>query len=461
MIRRAIDSFIRDRRSPWAVFVVALVILIATANTRLRRPSNDTHFVAQAEAWLAGRLDIATWPPGADDPARVEEVELTDGRIVRGRFFHTRPLFRAFGGEQIPRAQVRRRIRTIAYNSFPPFPAVLMLPIVAIWGEHANDVWFTVILAAAVPALFFLLLLRLRRAGLIPASRPASDDAWLTLLLPFGTVFFFAAVQGRVWFTAHVVGVLMCILYVLFSIEARHAVLAGLALACAFLTRAPMLFMFPLFVLEAWRVHEKGDWKTLGKQAVLFAAPILVLGALAAWHNHARFGEWSEFGHSYLQVRQEAQIEQYGLFSPQYLVRNLRVAFTLLPRFGKHPPVSISGHGLALWLTTPAFLLLLLQLKKAWRPTWSRALWITTLCVALPAFFYQNSGWVQFGYRFSLDYTVFLVLLLAVGPRPLRWAGKTLIMLSIVVNLFGALTFNKYPNMYRTDAVTYGELESH
>ena len=37
----------------------------------------------------------------------------------------------------------------------------------------------------------------------------------------------------------------------------------------------------------------------------------------------------------------------------------------------------------------------------------------TILSTALPSLLYQNSGFHQFGYRFSLDYIVFFVMLLA------------------------------------------------
>jgi len=55
---------------------------------------------------------------------------------------------------------------------------------------------------------------------------------------------------------------------------------------------------------------------------------------------------------------------------------------------------------------------------------------------------------VQFGYRFSLDYTVFLVLLLAVGGRKLGWTARTLILVGIAINLFGAITFQRVPQCY-------------
>ena len=57
---------------------------------------------------------------------------------------------------------------------------------------------------------------------------------------------------------------------------------------------------------------------------------------------------------------------------------------------------------------------------------------------------YQNSGWLQFGYRFSNDYAVFLFAMLAIGGSrfgklfyALRAAGASR------VNTFGALTFDR------------------
>jgi len=168
---------------------------------------------------------------------------------------------------------------------------------------------------------------------------------------------------------------------------------------------------------------------------------VVVVAAAAAAYNLHRFGAPTEFGHRYLAVIQQNQIEQHGLFSYAYLTRNLAVAFTLLPELGGDPWVKINGHGLALWFTTPALVLLLWPRT---RPPIHRALWVTVAAVAIPALFYQNSGWVQFGYRFSLDYLAFLVLLLAVGGRPLGPVARGLIVFGIVVNLFGAVTFDRF-----------------
>ncbi|HKA87770.1 MAG TPA: hypothetical protein VKE22_08905 [Haliangiales bacterium] len=436
-------------RAPALLFLVALVAYGAVAGKRLLRGSADPHFVVQADAWLHGRADIEAWPAGADDPAKVEEVRVDDGTVVRGRRLKARPAFRIVGGREIPAARIAQSLRTLHYVSFPPFPSVLFLPQAAISGARANDVATTVVLAALVPAAFLLCLRRLRAGGL--TDRTPRDEVWLALLLGFGTVFFFSAVQGRVWFTAHVVGVLLSVLYVWASVEAERPLLAGACLGLATATRTPMLFLAPLFLYETWRVG--GTRRDFLRRLVLFAAPLAAIGALCAWYNYARFGELAEFGHSYLEVRQQAQIERFGLFSSAYLGRNLAVALTLLPQFSSTPPfVSISGHGLAMWVTTPILVYLLWPARKA---EWHRILWLCVAVVAGWSLFYQNSGWVQFGYRFSLDYITVLVVLLAVGGRRLGHWAKVLIVAGIAVNLFGAITFNRIGQVYRTDNAAY------
>src|SRR5690606_3458122 len=140
-----------------------------------------------------------------DDWAKVETVRLSDGRTVRGRRLQTRPVFVSTRGEEIAAAAIAARLAATHYVSFPPFPAVLMLPSALASGRAGNDVLPTVLVAARILPLAFGALRRLAETG--QSTRTVADDLWLTAALGFGTVLFFASVQGRVWFTAHVVGV--------------------------------------------------------------------------------------------------------------------------------------------------------------------------------------------------------------------------------------------------------------
>ncbi|HTE52723.1 MAG TPA: hypothetical protein VK698_17845 [Kofleriaceae bacterium] len=443
--------------TPLALYAFALAVLCAVAATRLSHQSTDPHFVFQADAWLNGRLAIDPPPEKGDDWAVVETVLLDDGTEVRGRRLTSKKWkgqFRTTVGDDLPVSRIRRSLGTSYYVSFPPFPSVLMLPQAAVHGRRANDVAPTVLVAALVLPLAFFTLGRLRAAGL--SRRTPAEDLWLALCLAFGTVFFFSAVQGRVWFTAHVVGVALALGYALATVQARHPIAAGLCLGLAAMTRTPMAFLFPLFLFEAWRVAGP-DRRRFALLCARFAAPVVVIAIAGVAFNLARFDQPTEFGHSYLAVRQQAQMEQSGLFSLDYLARNLAVGFALLPRFSAHwPYVVIGGHGLALWFTTPILFFLLWPRERG---PWHRPLWISVALVAIPSLLYQNSGWLQFGYRFALDYMVLLILLVAVGGRALGRTGKVLIAVGIAINLFGAITFARYPQFYRSD--DYGVVLRH
>ena len=447
------------------LFAIGLAVYGALAWDRIARPSAAPHFVIQADAWLHGEAAIAA-PLTGDDWAKVETVVLDDGSQTRGRRLITRPAFRTLDGRELPIAQVKQSAGKVAYMSFPPFPTVLMLPGALISGRAANDVIPTLLVAALILPLGLLVLRRLVAAGL--SRRSLREDLWLVATLAFGSVVMFSAVQGKVWYTAHVVGVVLALVYAWASIEASRPVAAGLALGAAALTRTAMAFMVVLFVCEAWRIHGGLDaWRTdrakllraLRRPLVRFALPIAACAVAGMAYNYVRFGSPTEFGHTYLDVRQQAQIEQFGLASYHYLARNLAVAFTLLPELSTRAPyVQISGHGLALWFTTPVLVLLPWPRE---RNALHRTLWLSVAAVAVPSLLYQNSGWVQFGYRFSLDYLVLLVMLLAIGGRPLTRFSKALIVAGIVINLFGALTFDRGWRYYRLGGNAYDVVVAH
>src|SRR5207249_4798242 len=126
--------------------------------------------------------------------------------------------------------------------------------------------------------------------------------------------------------------------------------------------------------------------------------------------------------------------------------RNLSCALTLLPIVNPaNVPagvarVQVSGNGLALWVTTPIYLWLLWP-KRRCALHW--ALWATVIPVALMDLLYHNSGWLQFGYRFSNDYAPFLFVLLAIGARPFGAVFRLAAIWAVAINLFGAVSFQR------------------
>jgi hypothetical protein len=120
-----------------------------------------------------------------------------------------------------------------------------------------------------------------------------------------------------------------------------------------------------------------------------------------------------------------------GLFSLAQVPENLRLFLLAMPRISASFPFAIpSQYGMSMLLVSPA---LLTSLWAGFRDRSAQLLWIAAGLVALPVFFYYGGGFVQYGFRYSLDFTPFLIALMAVGSR--RWTGaleRLLIVVSIV-----------------------------
>jgi hypothetical protein len=332
-----------------------------------------------------------------------------------------------------------------------------MLPFVALHGYQFNDTSFTVFIGALANALFYALLSRLTADG--ESERADYENLFIALTLGFGTVFFYCAIRGEVWFTAEVLGVALTCLYVHASLRARRPALAGLFFSMAALTRTPLLLAGTLFLLECLcpragdRLQQlkrlRVEYRPALRKLALFCLGAAPLGIAAAINNFLRFGSFAEFGHSFLyNNRVNADIDRFGLFSINYLARNLKAAFLIFPEISLHPlGVHYDPNGMSLLLTFPLLVFLVIP-KRIPRLHWP--LWWTVAACALPGLFYQNTGYIQFGFRFSLDYTPYLLLLFAIGGWAIknRWVLAAS-ALGFVVNFWGAVAFRGYTEMVR------------
>ncbi|HEU4533218.1 MAG TPA: hypothetical protein VFS00_03840, partial [Polyangiaceae bacterium] len=332
-----------------AALTLAYLAAMPPGHWREHTPYN--HFSHLAWSWLHGRLDLLDVPPAY---ARGNDFAFHEGRW---------------------------------FVVFPGFPALLAAPFVALAGspEAFRDGRFFVALAGLGPALLYLALSRLRDEGL--SSLPPRDCLGLALLFGLGTVYWFTAEQGTVWFAAHVVGVALAALYLWASVGARRPFVAGLALGLAFWTRTPLALALPWFAAEALRLGRREGSRAAARAAARFAAPLACALALAAWHNQARFGDPFEFGYRFLVVGWSERIERWGLFSYHYLPRNLAIVLAGLPVSTPDAPpgaapLRLGVHGLALWATTPLYLALARPRRRS--PA-AAPLALTALALALPS----------------------------------------------------------------------------
>jgi hypothetical protein len=387
------------------LFSIALGIFAATSADHLIKQSAGPHFVHLADSFLHGQLENRVKPPNNNDWIR-----------YKGK----------------------------TYVSFPPVPAVLMMPFVAVFGTNFNDVLFSLPFAALNVLLMFLVLQMLVRENL--SSFNVKENLWLTALFGFGTVHYCAAVRGEVWFSAQIIGVSFTLLYILFATRTRHPLLAGIFLALAFNTRVNLAFTVGYFALQLFFPRQTdgkfaaGDTKSIIKKILWFSLPIVVMAVLQMMMNYARFEKIFEYGHAYLGGPAGTRIREHGMFSYHYLEWNLRALFLRLPILIKEfPYLGYNADGLSIFITTPVFMRLFWPKAKPWMYP---ILWATAVPALMVPLFYQNSGYVQFGYRFSLDIP-YLIMLMAVGKVPMNRWTKALIIAGIIVNLVGAIALKR------------------
>jgi len=435
-------------------------------------PSPDTHFTYLAdtlntmvaapfsEAAADKRegkkpFELNRDPPHRNDWASYWEIKTDGGRQYRGVWLGNQGQgrFKTLEGEvfAITPGSIDSRNKRY-FVSFPPGPAVVMMPLVAAWGYDVSDIVLTALFAALNLVLLYLVLRRLAAGG--RSGRSLGDNLWLVILFAFGTAHFWCSIMGQVWFTALIMGITFTLLYIYFSIDTRRPFLAGCALAAAFATRAPLvfsaIFFFAMLTFPGGSFR-KQNWGTAIKKGALFCAPCLIVGIGLLAMNVIRFESITEFGHRYLATGTLQRIEDYGLFNVHFLSKNLSAMLTLLPQFLPEPPyIKISKHGMSIFAATPALVYLFWPRSResAADRFWWRTSWATIAVLAIPALFYQNTGFAQFSYRFILDYLPYLMILLAVGRHRITWPFRACIVASIVINSFGAWTFKHVGQFY-------------
>ena len=437
----------RSRRVALVGLALVLAVLAVYLVSNPNRTSPYNHFVRQAAAWLEGQAAIRL----PDESAL--------GAPANGYFQDAMPVSGP-NGEPTGRALI----------PFPPLPALVLLPFVALWGLATNAQLVAAVLGAlAVGAAWWAL-------GRLPV-RPRTRIA-ATLFFGLGTVFWYASMLGTTWYLAHIVaaGLTFLALGVALGADSPAATrslrrwpgpprrwgepldprqfAAGFLLGLAATARLTVIFGAPFLVL----VGGGGSWRRRGLSAALGAAlPLLAF----AGYNLATTGQLFHPGYEY-QYRLEASSYSFlgynpawAIEDPRYLPQNLALMLGGLPDLlPACPPGAARGLfdaacpylvpspiGMSLLLTSPGWLLALAALRDYGRSRIVTGAVIATVLIAVVNLMHFSQGWVQFGYRFSNDFAPFGLLLVALGSEQLlerrRWLVWALIALSVLINAWG------------------------
>jgi 4-amino-4-deoxy-L-arabinose transferase-like glycosyltransferase len=318
------------------------------------------------------------------------------------------------------------------YVVYPPMPAVLLIPFVAVFGTSFDQSLLSIILASLGVSATWLMLTKTGVNG--------RKALWLTALFGFGTCFWFIAAVGSSWYIEHVSAVLFLTSAIILALYKERDFFVGLLLGCATLSRLPTILSFPFFLLLTY--ERNNAWKPRFKEAIYFLLGLAIPVGLNTLYNFARYGTFLDIGYYLIPGIQQDPYFQLGIFNIAYVPRHIYAIFfqgpILLDTFPYFKP---SWMGLGLFFTTPAFV-------YVFKGPWDRLSKKAALAVLfiLPVLITHGTvGFTQFGYRFSLDFTPFLMLLTAKGMREkLGWSEKTLIVLSLLVNLWGVVSMIRF-----------------
>ncbi len=118
-----------------AALIAAAILAFAALDKFLaipmRRWSYAPYYVLQAWSWLHGRWDI--------DPTGTSFIDII---MLNGKY----------------------------YSIYAPFPAVMLLPVVAVFGLRTSDIIFTIVVSGINLGMLYLLLEQLRALGLTHRS---------------------------------------------------------------------------------------------------------------------------------------------------------------------------------------------------------------------------------------------------------------------------------------------------
>jgi hypothetical protein len=257
-----------------------------------------------------------------------------------------------------------------------------------------------------------------------------------------------------------VAAVFFMLIAVLLLLRKAPLALTAFVFGFAVISRLPTLFAVPGILLYVYYQHsEKLSVAGLTDRAWLkdvlaFAIGLAPFGLLTLGYDYARFHNFLTSGYHavYLDyINDQRGVYSYykslypdaapfKLFDPRAIPWHLYTLILMPPRYvGDWSVFRPSPYGMSVLLTSPAFVYAFMVKRKT---PLKAACWLAIVGVCALIFNHYTQGWVQFGYRFLLDFAPFLLILTALGfddnDSPThRRVQFDLVAISIVVGFWG------------------------
>ena len=324
------------------------------------------------------------------------------------------------------------------YVIYPPMPALVSIPFVILKGLDTDQTLISILIGSLNGVLVYFLVKKF-------LQNENGIAFWMTILFCFGTIHWFLATVGSAWYFAHIVAVFFLFLALNELFGKKRPFLIGVFLGAAYWARLPTILSFLFFLILLLKENEKFFSQNNFWNIFQFLLGISIFVALNFTYNWLRFG--TIFDVAYL-LRPNLLNEPWfnkGLLSLSYIPEHLKIILLkgpkILPKFPYFQP---SWGGMAIWLTTPAFIFALFYTLKHFKEKITIACWSAILPIAILVMSHGGTGFIQFGYRYAVDFYPFLFLLAFLAMREMRFYHKFFIGISVLINLWGVISINKF-----------------
>lgn len=313
------------------------------------------------------------------------------------------------------------------YVANPPMPALMSMLPVLVFGKNFPQEYLAHLIGALIIVITMLISIKIKDNLKLAI--------WSGILVGFGTINWFLSSVGSTWYLAQITAELFLSLAIFSVFSQKKPLITGLLLGFSYFSRIPTILSLPFFLF----VYRK---EFLKNAFLLFIGliPSLLLNFL---YNYARFGVIWDIGYTLIPGVSTEPWYQMGVIHPSYIINHIKIVFGALPVFIKSFPYILpSLSGLAIWITTPAFIYSFFAKFKDKFVLFS---WISIIAISLLIFSHGSTGFTQFGYRFAVDFYPFLTYLTIKGVSNSggpKWHHWILLFIGVIINLWGILSIN-------------------
>lgn len=313
----------------------------------------------------------------------------------------------------------------------PPMPAILLIPFVKIWSLNFPQHIFAHIIGVLLTVSTFYMSMIIKKDLRLAI--------WSAILIGLGSIVWFLSSVGSVWYLGQITMALFLTLLINEALVKKRPIVMGILLGCAYLSRVHLILTFPIFAYILWQKNKRLN------SIFYFGLTFSLFFFFDMFYNFSRYGSFFNQGYFLIPGTENEPWFAKGIMHPSYILEDLKIAFLAMPKvISEFPYIRPSWAGMAIWLTTPAFIF---AFGAKWKDLTTKLFSLAILLIFIVVGIHGGTGFAQFGYRFAVDFYPFLTFLTIKGvanydgPKKIHW---TLLLLGILVNFWGVVWINKF-----------------